>query len=99
MLSSLPLVRESRTVLNSGFHAADFRFQLLDSEVFVSGSQIPDSTLQWDSRFQIPIAVFRIPRPRIPDFFLESGKESGFPKAGQTFCEMTDSGDHYNDCI
>ena len=43
MLSSLPLVRESRTVLNSGFHAADFRFQLLDSEVFVSGSQIPDS--------------------------------------------------------
>ena len=45
MLSSLPLVRESRTVLNSGFHVADFRFQLLDSEFFVSGSRIPDSTL------------------------------------------------------
>ena len=93
MLSSLPLVRESRTVLNSGFHAADFRFQLLDSEFFVSGSRIPDSTLLWDSRFQIPMAVFRIPRPRIPDFtskiskILESGKESGFPNTGQTFCE------------
>lgn len=51
MLYSLPLVRESRTVLNSGFHAVDFRFQLLDSEFFVSGSRIPDSTLVG---FQIP---------------------------------------------
>lgn len=73
MLSSLPLVRESRTVLNS-------RFQLLDSEVFVSGSQIPDSTLQWDSRFQIPIAVFRIPRPRIPDFTSKNFQDSGIRK-------------------
>ena len=80
MLSSLPLVRESRTVLNSGFHAADLRFQLLDSEVFVSGSQIPDSTLQWDSRFQIPIAVFRIPRPRIPDFTSKNFSDSGIRK-------------------
>ena len=67
MLSSLPLVRESRTVLNSGFHAVDFRFQLLDSEVFVSGSQIPDSTLQWDSRFQIPDSYSCIPNSKAQD--------------------------------
>ena len=60
----LPHIRESRTVLDSGFHAVDSGFQVLDS-----------SLCQWnvDSGFQslvgfpIPWAVLRIPKPMVPD--------------------------------
>lgn len=37
-----PYVRQSKTVLNSGFHATDSGFHLLDSRFFVSGVGIPD---------------------------------------------------------
>ena len=55
---------ESKTVLDSGFHAVDSGFQIVDS-----------SLRQWnlDSGFQslvgfwILLTVFRIPKPRIPD--------------------------------
>ena len=69
-----PLVRDSRTFLDSGFHAVD------------SGLQVPHSSLcQWnlDSGlqssvgFRFPTAVFRIPKPSILDstfkIFLVSG--------------------------
>ena len=59
-----PHVKKSKTVLHSGFHAVD------------SGFQVVNPNSQWNSlnsRFQslvgfrIPWAVFRIPKPRIPD--------------------------------
>ena len=49
-----PHVRETKTVMDSGFHAVDSGFRLLDSRSF-SGL---------DSRFQLS---FRMGMPRIPD--------------------------------
>ena len=55
-------VRESKTVLDSGFHAVDSRFQVLDSGLFVRRTWIPDSG------FRIPDSEFRIPISNgIPD--------------------------------
>ena len=39
----LPRVRESKTVLNAGFRAVDYGFQVLDSLFFASGTWTPDS--------------------------------------------------------
>ena len=58
-------IRESKTVLDSGFHTMNSRFQVLDSKFFVSGTWIPNSIVSgipdflrfildsnvWDSRF------------------------------------------------
>ena len=38
-----PHVSESKTVLDSGFHAVDYGFQVLDILVFVGGIWIPGS--------------------------------------------------------
>ena len=38
-----PHVRDSKTVLNSGFQAVDSRFQVMDSGFFPIVSGIPDS--------------------------------------------------------
>ena len=62
-----PHVRQSRAVLDSGFHAMDSGFQLLHSEFLVSGTNwIPDTNrfrhsgfVKLYSGFQSP--VFRIP--------------------------------------
>ena len=43
-----PNVRESETVLDSRFHAVDSGFQVLDIELFVRGTWIPDSNRWWD---------------------------------------------------
>ena len=59
-------VRKSKTVLDSGFQAMDFGFQVLDT-VFVSGTWILFK-FQALVGFCIPWAVFRIPKHRIPDF-------------------------------
>ena len=40
-----PHVRESLTVLDSGFHAVDSGLQVLDSEFLFSGTGIPDFNL------------------------------------------------------
>ena len=37
-------VRESKTVLGSGFHAVDSGFRVQDSGFFLSGTWIPDSS-------------------------------------------------------
>ena len=58
-------VRESRTVLDSGFHAVDSGFQLLDSLDLCQWNL--DSGFQLLVGFRIPTAVFRIPWLRIPD--------------------------------
>ena len=48
-----PHVRESKTVLDSGFHAIDSGFQVLDPGFFVSGTWIPDSKQLLDEDFMI----------------------------------------------
>ena len=61
-----PLVRESKTVLHSGFHAVDSGFQVLDSSV-LSGTWILDSNSEC-MELRIPWAQLQIPKPRFPDF-------------------------------
>ena len=60
--------RESKTVVDSGFHAVDSRFQVLDSGFFVSETWIPDSgLLELFSGFQIPrIKIYQIPETGLP---------------------------------
>ena len=48
-----PHVRESKTVLDSRFHAVDSGFQVLDSGFFVNGTWIPDSKQLLDEVFVI----------------------------------------------
>ena len=53
-----PHVRESKTVLDSGFRAVDSEFQVLDSGLF---QWTMDSGFRWLVGFRIASAVFRIP--------------------------------------
>ena len=73
----LPYVRESRTVLYSGFHTADSGFQVLDSSICQWNL---DSEFQLLVGFQIPWAVFRFPKPRIPDSMSKIFPDSRFHK-------------------
>ena len=88
-----PHVRESKTLLDSGFHAMDSGFQLLDSRSFsvklgfririVSGildsyTCIPDSKAQ-DSGFHKQ----KFPRFRIPNAKISRIPESGFLYMGR----------------
>ena len=57
-------VRESETVLDSTFHAVDSRFQVQDFWFFKWNLDFGFQTLLG---FRNPWAVFRIPKPRIPD--------------------------------
>ena len=52
-MKTSPLKRESKTVLDSGFHPLDPGFKVLDSR------------FQSVVRFRIPWFVFRIPKPKI----------------------------------
>ena len=61
-----PHVRESKTLLESGFHAVD------------SGFQLQDSRLELLVGFRISTPVFRIPRPMIPDSTSKNCQDSGF---------------------
>ena len=58
-----PHVRESKTVLDSGFHITDSGFQVLDSNLCQWNL---DSGFQSQVGFRILWAVFQIPKPRIP---------------------------------
>ena len=72
-----PNVRESKTDFDSGFHAVDSRFQVLNYRFFASGSWIsiiigiPDflrSILDYKNLgFWIP--KFQIPRQKLPGFW------------------------------
>ena len=57
-------VRESKTVLDSGFHTVDSVFQVLDSSLCQWNLE---SGFQLFVGFRIHWAVFRIPKPRIAD--------------------------------
>ena len=75
-------VRESKTVLDSGFHVLDSGFQLLDSRSFSGFLQ-----LQLLVGFGIPTAVFRIPQAKlfkIPDSTCENLPHSGIPYMGRS---------------
>ena len=80
----LPHVKESKTVLDSGFHAVDSGFQVLDSS-FCQWNL--DSGFQSLVGFQNPWAVFQIPKPRIPDRKSKNSRisESGFRGANRWF--------------
>ena len=82
-----PHVRESKTLLDSGFHAVDSGFQLLDSRYFSvelgfririvrgipdSYTCIPDSKAQ-DSRFH---------KQKFPRFRIRNAKISRIPESG-----------------
>ena len=69
-----PHVRESRAVLNSEIHAEDSGFQVLDSPICQWNL---DSGFQSLVGFRIPRAVFRIPKPRIPDSISKIFRGSG----------------------
>ena len=74
---TLPNVRESKTLFDSGFHAVDSRFQVLNYRFFASGSWIsiiigiPDllrSILDYKNPgFRIP--EFQIPKQKLPGFW------------------------------
>ena len=70
-----PHVRESKTVLDSGFHAVDSGFQLLGSRSYTVelGFQIPIVSGIPDSHSCIPD-----PRPRILDSTSKNFQDSGF---------------------
>ena len=76
-----PYVRESKTSWDSGFHAVDSGFQVLDSSLCQWNL---DSGFQLLVGFQIPWAVFRIPKHRIQDSFscipYSKAQKSGFHK-------------------
>ena len=91
-----PHVRESKTVLDSGFHAVDSGFQLLVSRSYTvelgfripivrgipdSDSCIPDSKAQ-DSGFHKQ----KFPRFRILHAKISRIPESGFPYMGRIVC-------------
>ena len=74
-----PHVRESKTSWDSGFHAVDSGFQVLDSSL---GQWNLDSGFQSLVGFRIPWAVFRIPKHRIPDSFscIPDSTSKNFPQ-------------------
>ena len=73
-----PHAKQSRTVLDSGFHAVDSRFQVLDS--WFSYQWNLDSCLQSLVGFRIPLAEYRIPKPSIPDSAEKNFPDSRFHK-------------------
>ena len=71
-----PHVRESKTVLDSGFHTVDSGSAWYWIPVFVRGTL--DFEFQSLVGFAIPKAVFHIPKSRIPDFPSIILPDSGF---------------------
>ena len=64
------LVRESKTVVDSGFHALDSGFRIPGTGFripVVSGTWIPDCNRSWDSGFQCPGFTF-LPKKKFPRF-------------------------------
>ena len=57
-------VRDPRTVLDSGFHAVNSRFQVLDSRLLISGTWIQDCNRWWVSRLLELYSGFQSPKSR-----------------------------------
>ena len=74
-------VTESKTVLDSGFHAVGFRIPVLDSSFFFIGTWISFSNRLWDSRFLELESGFqnsglRIPQAKFPWLWILQAKLS-----------------------
>ena len=65
-----PLVRKSKTVLDSDFHTVDSGFKVLDFNF----------QRNLDSGFQSLVGCFWIPNPRISDSATKMFPDSGIPK-------------------
>ena len=84
-------IRESKIALDSGFHAVDSGFQVLDFILFLWNL---DSEFRSLGGFQIPWAVFWIPKPKIsdstskifPDFGFHKQKFLGFRNPNSLTC-------------
>ena len=76
-----PHIRKSNIVLDSGFHAVNSGFQVLDSSLCQWNL---NSVFQSLLGFRTPWAVFRIPKPRIPDSTDKNSRilKSWFPYMG-----------------
>ena len=96
-----PDVRESKTFLNSGFHVTDSGFRIPGTGIRILCQWNLDSGFQSLVGFQIPRAVFRIPKPRTPDSTanfsmipnstrknFEDSEESRFPYIGRPFLKI-----------
>ena len=69
-----PIYSKSSTVLDFGFHEVDSGFQVLDSSICQWNL---DSGFQSLVGFRNPWAVFRIPKPRIPESISKIFPDSG----------------------
>ena len=91
---------KSNTVLDSGFHTVDLRFQVLDSIFFVSWNL--DSRLQSLARFWIPSVEFLIPKLWIPNSTSKSFPGFRIPQAKMSWISESDyliSGDLPNSMV
>ena len=86
-----PNVRESKTVLDSRFHAVDSGFQVLDIELFVRGTWIPDANRWWD-----PDSLSVIPEAQDSVFHKQKFPDSAIriPYEGRFFLFLTAVGRH-----
>ena len=86
-------VRKSKTVLDSGFHAVDSRFQTINFGFLVSGTWIPDFNRYRDSGFLelnsgFPSAGFPILQEQIRRLNLDStSKISHIPEFGLPYMD------------
>ena len=71
---ALPHVRESKTVLDSRFHAVDSGFQVLETGLFISGTWIQSHSLnciQDSQAYDTPwLHIQTFPGFRNPDFLV-----------------------------
>ena len=72
-----PNVKESKTVLDSGFEDGNSGFQVQDSGFFCHWRL--DSGFQSLAEFQISWSVFWIPKPKILDSISKNFSDSGIP--------------------
>ena len=80
-----PHVKESKTILDSGFHVVDsgFRIPITGFQIFFSWTWIQDSNRLWDSGFLELFSGFQGPGFRIPRAKISQIPESGFPYMGR----------------
>ena len=75
-MTFIDIIRESKTVVDSGFHAVELHSRYCFSE-YLSNMEL-SSGFQLSAGFRIPWVESQIPKPRIPDFTSKTFPGSGF---------------------